>query len=75
MNGAGRLVAVFNVNRTNDNFAAVAGIFEEENGVSQRRGKREIKISQSIVRAKVQVAKFLLWINQNLERGMFKSMG
>ena len=75
LNGAGQLVAVFNVNRTNDNFAAVAGIFEEGNGVTQRRGKREIKISQSIVRAKVQVAKFLLWINQNIERGMFKSIG
>ena len=42
MVGAGQLVAVFDLPRENDNFAAIAGIFEEGNGVSQRRGKREI---------------------------------
>ena len=63
--GAGQLVAVFDLPRSNDNFAAVAGIFEEENG-GQRRGKREI--SQPIV----SFAKFLIWINETLERGISK---
>ena len=77
--GAGQLVSVFDFPRSDDNFAAVAGIFEEGN-VGQRRGKREInqsifpvakwkrEISQLIVR----VAKSLLWINQTIEKGIIK---
>ena len=61
--GAGQLVAVFDLPRSNDNFAAVSGIFEEGNG-GQRRGKREIK--ERIV----PFAEFLLWITQTLEQGL-----
>ena len=59
--GVGPLVALFDIPRTNDNFAANAGIFEELNG--QRRGKREAK-KQIIL-----FAKLLLWINETIEKG------
>ena len=63
--GAGQLVALFNLQRTNDNFGAIAGIFEEGNGAlrSRRRGRREAK-KQIIL-----FAKLLLWINETIEKG------
>ena len=64
--GVGQLVAVFDLPRSDDNFAAIAGIFEEGNGVSQRRGKREI--GEQIV----PLAKKLLWIIETIERGLLK---
>ena len=64
--GVGQLVAVFDLPRSDDNFAAIAGIFEEGNGVSQRRGKREI--GEQIV----PLAKKLLWIIETIERGLSK---
>ena len=62
--GAGQLVALFNIAQTNDNFAATAGIFEEENGLPSRlRGKREVK------KQIISFAKLLVWINETLEKG------
>ena len=61
--GVGPLVALFDIPRTNDNFAANAGIFEELND-GQRRGKREIR------KQKYHLAKFQSWINQTIERGL-----
>ena len=65
--GAGQLVALFDLPRTNDNFAATAGIFEEGNGPqSRRRGKREAK-KQIIL-----FAKLLLWISETIDKGQHK---
>ena len=60
--GVGPIVALFDIPRTNDNFAANAGIFEELN--DQSRGKREIRKHLN------SMAKFQSWIEETLERGL-----
>ena len=60
--GVGPIVALFDIPRTNDNFAANAGIFEELN--DQSRGKREIRKHLK------SLAKFQSWIEETLERGL-----
>ena len=64
----GPLVALFDKPKTNDNFAAIAGIFEEGNVPQRLRriGKRGIR-SKIITKIKI-----LLWIIQTIEKGQSK---
>ena len=66
--GVGPLVALFDKPKTNDNFAAIAGIFEEGNVPQRLRriGKRGIR-SKIITKIKI-----LLWIIQTIEKGQSK---
>ena len=66
--GVGRLVALFDLPQDNGNFAATAGIFEEENTLPQnrRRGKRGTR------KQIITFAKFLLWVHQTIEKGQSK---
>ena len=63
--GAGRVIAFFDENQTNDgDYDFVGGIFEEGDGLPSRlRGKREVK------KQIISFAKLLVWINETIEKG------